>query len=61
MVREAGLQEGQASHQASHGHYRGHIDDSLGPQHDSEHQFAPYEYLKNFVVPKCEQGAIWGE
>jgi hypothetical protein len=50
IARGAGLQEGQASHQASHGHYRGHIDGSPRARHDSEHQFAPFGYLKKLTV-----------
>jgi len=57
MARRAGLQEGQVSHQASHDHYRAHIDGTPGAQHDSEYQFAPFGYLKKLTVQKCERGA----
>jgi len=61
MARRAGLQKGLVSHQASHDHYRAHIDDTPGAQHDSEYQFASFENLKKLTVEKCERGAARGE
>lgn len=49
-TRDASLREGQASHQASHGRYRGHIDGTWVVQHDNGHQFSPYRSLKELTM-----------
>ena len=53
-AQDGGLQEGQASHQASHGHYRGHIGDTLEPQHDNEHRFAAFGELQKVIAQKSD-------
>lgn len=53
------LQEEQASHQASHGHYLVHIGDILEPQHDNGHRFAAFGDVQEVIAQKSDCEAAW--